>query len=547
MADPYDYTSAFADLPSPVASFTQGIQGGVALNQIQQQQQQQRLALAQQQQQQADLAALSKNPTPEAIGATILKYPALSEQIKRGSDVISAAQQQARIKQAIPIYAAIQSGSNDVAVNLLSDQATAARNSGNEQDAKAAETMAQLVKDHPEFARASIGLKLAAELGSDKFIESFKGLGAEQRAQELAPAKLQEAQADATLKNLTIVGQKAGALAQAKNVTPDQVGTMFKSLAAKGVISKDDLTGYLANIPQDPKALPGYLAQIQSSGVKPEDQLKFTTPTAGERLASQTQLQVQRMIDARQGDTDETQFTKELSKLYKPGSPEYDEALRQRINKEAGINGAGGGGRSVVYNGRIIASGNEVAQALRNITELPVQSNAGFLGMGQPKSSSLLSAGLAGLKNELNSDQVKTYNTMWTGVSRNLGTLETSGLATTGDLVKSIDKLAFVPGDNGYNALRKLAEVRQITEAALDPKLADPAVPPDQKKYIQGVIDAVHKAVPYTHSDLTQFERAQKSKPDLTFQDFAKQTVNKGKPEPAAASTIPAGWSVEVH
>jgi len=544
MADPYDYTSAFANLPSPVASFTQGIVGGVALNQIQQQQQQQRLALAQQKQQQADLAALSKNPTPEAIGATILKYPALSEQIKRGSDVISAAQQQARIKQAIPIYAAIQSGSNDVAVNLLSDQATAARNSGNEQDAKAAETMAQLVKDHPEFARATIGLKLASELGPGKFTEAFKGLGAEQRAQEKAPVELATKQIEATQKGLGIIGQKAGALAQVKGVQPGQVATLFKSLAAQGVIPKDQLQGYLDDIPQNPKALPDYLTQIQSSGVKPEEQLKFTTPTAGEKLASQTQLQVQRLIDARQGDTTETQFTKELSKLYKPGSPEYDEALRQRINKEAGINAAGGGGRSVVYNGRIIASGNEVARALKNITDLPVQSNVGVLGFGQPKSTGLFSAGLAGLKNELNSDQVKDYNTLWTGVSRNLGTLETSGLATTGDLIKSIDKLAFVPGDNGYNALRKLAEVRQITEAALEPKLADPSVPQQQKDFINGIINNVQQAVPYNHSDLTKFKKAQKDNPSLTFNDFAGQTL---KAQAAPAAALPAGWSVQVH
>ncbi|QRX83258.1 lytic transglycosylase domain-containing protein [Glaciimonas sp. PAMC28666] len=267
-------------------------------------------------------------------------------------------------------------------------------------------------------------------------------------------------------------------------------------------------------------------------------------------LATQTEARAQMMEDGRNArqlavlsaqNTTDTQFTKELKQLYPEGSADYNEALRQRINKETGIAGPAGG-RSTVYNGRIIASGNEIASALSNITALPVETNTGFLGSGKPTSNGLLSSGLAGLKNELNSDQVKTYNTMWTGVARNLGTLETSGLATTTGLVSSIDKLSFVPGDNGYNALRKLAEVRQITEAALDPKLEDPSVPPQQKQFIQGVLDKVKAAVPYTHADLTNFKNAQDANPSMTFTDFAKQTLGTQSPSQSTSNTASA-WS----
>jgi len=243
----------------------------------------------------------------------------------------------------------------------------------------------------------------------------------------------------------------------------------------------------------------------------------------------------------------DTQFIKELKTLYPDGGPDYDEALRQRINKETGVNAAaGGGGRSVVYNGRIIASGNEIAAALHNITDLPVGTNAGFLGSGQPNGHGILDATAAALKNELNSDQVKTYNTMWTGISRNLGTLETSGLATTGSLIASIDKLSIVPGDNGYNVQRKLAEVRQIVDAALEPKLADPTVPPTQKQFIQSVMDKVADAVPYTHQDLTAYRKAVDRNPTLTLADYAKNTVQAT--QPSAAPAVTTGWSnLRVH
>jgi hypothetical protein len=263
-----------------------------------------------------------------------------------------------------------------------------------------------------------------------------------------------------------------------------------------------------------------------------------------ERVAAMHNSSQEAMAQRQLDQNKDSQFIKELKSLYPEGSPEYSEALRQRINKETGING-GAGGRSVVYNGRIVASGNEVAAALKNITDLPVQSNAGLFGSGKPSSDGLLSAGVAGLKNSLNDDQIKTYNTMWTGVSRNLGTLETSGLATTGNLVASIDKLQFVPGDNGYNALRKLAEVRQITEAALEPKLEDPAVPTQQKQFISGIIDKVRQAVPYTHADLTKFKNEQTKNPELTFSDFANKTVNKNSHTVvnSGSETSYDGWS----
>lgn len=341
---PIDYTSAFADVPAPGASFLQGVQGGAGIAQLQLERQQKQLAAQQTQQQRADLAALSQNPTPQAIAAMMLKYPSLSEQLKRGADVVSSTQQQGRLDAASQVYAALQSNAPDVALNLLKDQATAARNSGSEQDAKAAETMAQLVKDHPEFAKTTIGLRLAAAVGPEKFAESFAKLGGEQRAGELqgdlvrkGAADADEAESDVALKNLSIVAQKAGALAK-PGVKPSQAQAMFRTLAARGIIPKDELQGYLDGIPADQKALPNYLRQVQASGMKADDQMKYTTPDANSRLSAdtqvkttgmnnRTQLAVQDRIDARQeakGDVEPTlspATLKSMAQQYLAGDP----------------------------------------------------------------------------------------------------------------------------------------------------------------------------------------------------------------------------------
>lgn len=195
--EPLNYSGAFANIPSPQASFMEGVKGGAGIQQLQQQQQAAAAARLQQQQMQDDLAALSQNPTTDAIGRMSLKYPQLSEQFKRSFDILDPAQKQTKLEHASQVYAAINSNKPEVAQKILSDQAAALRNSGNEKDAKAAEMMATMVRDHPEMAKTSAGLILSAAVGSDKFAATYGAVGGEQRAQEQAPAVLRKVTAEA--------------------------------------------------------------------------------------------------------------------------------------------------------------------------------------------------------------------------------------------------------------------------------------------------------------------------------------------------------------
>ena len=91
----------------------------------------------------------------------------------------------------------MQAGKPEVAQQLLLEQAAAARNAGMEQDAQAAETVAELVKLNPATAETSTGLLLASAMGPDKFAETFTKLQGERREAELQPSKLTESQAKA--------------------------------------------------------------------------------------------------------------------------------------------------------------------------------------------------------------------------------------------------------------------------------------------------------------------------------------------------------------
>jgi len=201
MAQPFNY---MLNVPDPTQSVMGGVQNALGISNMMSQRnlaEQKALDLQtareKQAQMDADLGALSKNPTPSALTGMMVKYPSLSENFKKTYDVLSSEQKDSRIKQASQVYAAMQAGKPEVAQQLLLEQAAAARNAGMEQDAKAAETVAELVKLNPATAETSTGLFLASAMGPDKFAETFTKLQGERREAEMQPSKLTESQAKA--------------------------------------------------------------------------------------------------------------------------------------------------------------------------------------------------------------------------------------------------------------------------------------------------------------------------------------------------------------
>lgn len=186
---PIDYS---VDVKSPFEQSMGGFNAGLgmreSLNKVKQQEQ----ALAMQQQLQTDLAGLAKNPNAAAsdYASMMVKYPQLSEHFKRGWDTLNGEQQRNKLSTASQVYAAVNSGKTDIAVGLLNEQAAALRNSGKEQEAKAAETMAKFIEMDPVSAKTTTGLLLSSLMGPEKFAETFTKLETENRAAQEQPSKM---------------------------------------------------------------------------------------------------------------------------------------------------------------------------------------------------------------------------------------------------------------------------------------------------------------------------------------------------------------------
>lgn len=251
--DPINYT---IDVQSPFASALQGYQAGVAIREDRLKAQQQQAALQQQMQMRQDLASLAANPTPQAIVRASLLYPQLSEQFKRTSDMLSAEQQKNQVNAAIPAYAAVLNGKSDVAASTLRETATALQNSGQQQEAAQTRAVADLIEQHPEFAKMTMGLRLSSLMGPDKFAETFGKLGAEARSAEKAPAELAKAKADAANAEATVGKTQAEAdktraeatiSAEEAKVAPQTVALKLKQATANLGLTNAQTTQALAS------------------------------------------------------------------------------------------------------------------------------------------------------------------------------------------------------------------------------------------------------------------------------------------------------------
>lgn len=240
------------DVKQPFTNALAGVEVGFGLSNAMDIAEQQRIALQKQQleveqtrRMQEDLAALSQNPSPTAqdFARITTKYPALAAHFKNTWDMLNTDQQQSRLSQASQVYAALQSGNIDVAKRLLNEQLTAARNSGREQDAKAAETMLGLVDTKPEMALSSAGLMLSSVLGPEKFSTTFETLAKlpSEIAQSRATARKTDAEAAKTEYEVRQTPQRLALEAQKTAAEIRNIDSQIAERAGRLSLDRDKL------------------------------------------------------------------------------------------------------------------------------------------------------------------------------------------------------------------------------------------------------------------------------------------------------------------
>ena len=240
---PIDYAT---DVQSPFEAALGGFKLGSDVATIQATQQKRELerqALEKAQEKQTDLENLFKDPNATAedyarVTAFLPKDQA--EGVRKSFEMMTGEQQQTRLAQSGQIFSALKAGQPEIAKNLLKDQAVALRNSGRENDAKAAETYLQLIDLNPTGAQTTIGLMMAQLPGGKEYLENVDKTLGTMRAEAKAPselieakAKADKAEADATTAQATASTAKEKAAADALKATADAQQAAVKAKYAE--------------------------------------------------------------------------------------------------------------------------------------------------------------------------------------------------------------------------------------------------------------------------------------------------------------------------
>lgn len=268
MTLPIDYST---DVASPIAAIGQGYQFGAGIRNDQVQQQQQQMAQQQQLKQQQILSALASNPnaTGDDYGKAMTQIPALAEPLQKAWAARNTSQQQTKLGELLQMGAAIKSGNPSVAADLLNRQADAIENTAGAPtpESQAVRAQAKLVIAHPELAYGLIHAKVATFPDAEKAAQALASLGAEGRAQDKAPAELQDAQAKAA--KATTDAETAAATQPADIQKPAldnaNVRSQINERTAKLGLDRDKLTSdvqtKLLELQQKNGELPEYVAK----------------------------------------------------------------------------------------------------------------------------------------------------------------------------------------------------------------------------------------------------------------------------------------------
>ena len=195
------------------------------------------------------------------------------------------------------------------------------------------------------------------------------------------------------------------------------------------------------------------------------------------------------------------------------------------------------GSREAVFNERQMMSMAQAIPDLVNTMLLPATANTGIFGIGSRPGESIIQSSVDALRNTLASETVRAYETQSAQTARGLAWIESNGLSPSEAIMKSFESLIIRPGDSGFDALRKLANMRQTVDQMVVVKQSNPRIPKVMRDEMLRLQAQLHQALPFTVEDvnLLQFKPGKYR----TLGDVAKEKGLMGSAAPATAPAAP--------
>ena len=108
-----------------------------------------------------------------------------------------------------------------------------------------------------------------------------------------------------------------------------------------------------------------------------------------------------------------------------------------------------------------------------------------------------------------------------------------------------MESVVLKEGDTPLTQMRKMAEMRQIIEKGLEPNLANPKIPQQQRDLVIWDHQEHAESVPFTQHDVTMFQKERrtgvKGQPGQTLADFASGNNLGGGGQKQGPAQPPSG------
>jgi hypothetical protein len=261
-----------------------------------------------------------------------------------------------------------------------------------------------------------------------------------------------------------------------------------------------------------------YEAKLRDQWWKSKEQ-EYKTAAAQDKVQLEDRLRREREDRSRE-DTQRFQREMALFKIEnRPTKETSQRASQQQAITQRAVNALGG-----------------VASAMETIVELPQGSTTGWLPNLQTKDG-MFNAVRNQLGRKISPVDADLMNTAFTGIGRNLASIESSGLASgLSTLANQMEKGTYINAgvDDPYKVAMKLADIKRIATENIQPSIDSGLMTDKQAKTAQDLVNRIDKIVPYNTRDVAIAYR------EATSRTRGKPTVGQSSAQVAKPGE---GWS----
>ena len=176
---------------------------------------------------------------------------------------------------------------------------------------------------------------------------------------------------------------------------------------------------------------------------------------------------------------------------------------------------------------RAVNSLGGVASALESLTELPTGTTTGMLPNLQTKDG-FFNYMRNNLGRQISSSEAEMMNTIFTGIGRNLASIEASGAATgLTQLANQMQSGLYINAgiDDPYKVAIKLSDIRRIATENIRPAIESGLMPEGQARTAEALVKRIEQAIPFT---TTEVIRAARTSGNETIGEQTRRAVSGG-------------------